>query len=206
MRLEVTPAGVRRAAEAGAVGQPLHAVHGRLVLLLGGADLDLDLDVVTLVGTHDRRDRVTAPAVAVDAVAGVALAVRRRGPVAGRHVAEAGVQLRDRAVAAALQREREVAGFTGRLGTVLAVRTGRVRIEHAQAHRLVAVVDHEHRAVADVDGLGAGTRHVRIGIAGRSRADALGRDHVRERHRLQLQRRIDRLLPGVLHRRARRPW
>ena len=92
-RLEVAPARVAGASESGAVGQPLHAVHRGLVLFFRRADLDLDLYLVILESAHDRGDRVAGPAVAVDAVTVAALAVGCWRTVAGRHIAEAGVEL-----------------------------------------------------------------------------------------------------------------
>ncbi len=68
MRLEVAPARVGRAAEAGTVRQPLDAVDRRLVLLFRCADLDLDLHLVALVRTHDRGERIAGPPIAVDEV------------------------------------------------------------------------------------------------------------------------------------------
>ena len=125
MRLEVAPAGVRRCAEARAVRQPLQAVEAGLVLFFGRADLDLDLDLVMLVSTHDRGERVTSLAVAVDAIT-CAGAIPWRWI---RRVAKGRIELWQLAIATALERQSEIARHAIGLGTALPVRSDLVRVE-----------------------------------------------------------------------------
>ena len=49
---------MRRLAEAGAGLQPCQGIDAAIVLMLVRASLDLDLDQVARIRTHDRRERI----------------------------------------------------------------------------------------------------------------------------------------------------
>ncbi|MNZ68917.1 hypothetical protein D3C78_871960 [compost metagenome] len=173
-------------------------MDGDVVLLLVAAGMHPQPHVVARVGAQHRRERVARQGVGhVD--------VRREsGDPAGRaarltDLAGRQVERRDGAVGAALQGEGEVAGQAVGLHARLAVRAEAVGVEHPQAQRLVAVVDHEDPRVLDRD-------RIRARPARAAGHLATGQFH----HRLQQAtgiapcRRVDSVAEGLGSRRVAR--
>ncbi|MCY1412384.1 hypothetical protein D9M71_277870 [compost metagenome] len=150
--------------------QPLDPVQGDVVLLLMAAGVHPHAHVVAGVGPQHRREGVTRH------VASVVDVRREAGAGAGRPGSRADgagcqVQRRDGPVGAGLQGIGEVAGQAVGLHAGFAVRSQLVRVEHAQGHRLVAVVDDEHARIVCADRLRAGPA--------RAAEDRTGRFHRR---------------------------